>query len=263
MDRRGRTSLVLLLLCAASPSAVAAQIGTQATPPPRPADVAARSLVVPGWGQTTLGQRRALAYVAAEALLWAFWAERRGKGRDLRDAYRDLAWGTARQPAALSRLDGPWAYYEALSNWTRSGAFDRDAALAGIQPEEDPATFNGSVWALARGIHFAGGTPSPGEPAYEAAVDWYRERAYGEAFLWDWTGQDDALHEYRGLIRRSDDRFRQATAALGAVLANHALSGADAFLSARLRGATRVRLAIPQPGERPDVWVVISWTPCP
>jgi len=261
MERRGWTLGVLLLLLPASPRALAAQARTETGHAPVPATAAARSLVVPGWGQLAIGQRRAFAYAAAEAILWAVWAERKGKGNDLRRAYRDLAWRSARQPSGLARLDGPWAYYETLSKWARSGAFDRDGALAGIQPEEDASTFNGSVWALARGLHFSGRTPSPSDPAWEAAVAWYGKRAYAEAFLWDWTGKGDDLVEFRQLIHRGDDRFRQATAALGAVLANHVLSATDAFLSARLRGAAEVRLATPPPGEPAVVWLTLSWTP--
>jgi len=263
MERRNGLLGVLLFLLVASPPALGAQTRTDASAAPVPGMTAARSLVVPGWGQLALGQRRAFAYAAAEVILWALWAERRGKGNDLREAYRDLAWQTARQPAGTARRDGPWAYYEALSKWARSGALDRDGALVGVQPEEDPATFNGSVWALARGIYFAGGTPSPGDPAYEAALAWYLERAYGEGFLWDWTGKGRALDEYRQLIHRSDDRFRQATAFLGAVLANHVLSGTDAFLSARLRGATQVRLTSLSPGDPAAIWLTVSWAPRP
>lgn len=260
MEHRARTLGVLLLLPAAFPTAVAAQ--TRADVVPAPA-AAARSLVVPGWGQLALGQRRAFAYAAAEAILWALWADRRGAGNDLRRAYRDLAWQTARHPGGSSRQDGPWAYYETLSKWARSGLFDRDATLPGVQPEEDPATFNGSIWALARALHLGGGAGAPVDPdaAYEAAVAWYRERAYGDGFLWDWTGKGDALEEYRELIHGSDDRFRQATAALGAVLANHVLSGTDAFLSARLPGTAEVRVAAPLPGEPAVLCVTLSWTP--
>ena len=261
MVRRGWTLSVLLLLLVASPPTLAAQARREGADAPAPATATARSLVVPGWGQLALGQRRAFAYAAAEAILWAVWADRRGKGNDLRRAYRDLAWQSARQPSGLARRDGPWAYYETLSKWARSGAFDRDGTLAGIQPEEDPSTFNGSVWALARDLHLSGRTPSPSDPAWEAALAWYGERAYADAFLWDWTGKGDDLEEFRRLIHRTDDCFRQATAALGAVLANHVLSGTDAFLSARLRGATEVRLAAPPPGGPAVVWLTFSWTP--
>lgn len=201
-----------------------------------------RSLALPGWGQWTLGQRRGAAYLAAEAALWVVWADRRARAGDLRDGYRDLAW-TAARGGTGPRRDGPWSYYETLTKWRRSGAFDRDPSAPGIQPEEDPSTFNGSVWSLARAIHLGGGNGGPGDPRHAAAVAWYGERAWGEDFLWDWTGKEPALAEFRDLIDGSDRRFRQATSVLGAVLANHLLSGADAFLSSRTPAVPKASVA--------------------
>lgn len=255
--RAAHLGAVLFLLPWAVASPGAAQ-GREDTRSPSPAAAAVRSLVIPGWGQWAQGQRRGAGYAAAEALLWVFWADRRGKGDELRVAYRDLAWRAARSSAG-EREAGPWAYYEALSKWSRSGAFDQDTSRPGLQPEEDPTTFNGSIWSLAKAIHFAGGAPAPGDPSYEAALAWYRNRAWGGGFLWDWTGQGEALGEYRRLIHASDDRFREATAALGAVLANHLLSGADAFLSARIPGSASMRLLTPRSGGA--AWLTLSWAP--
>jgi hypothetical protein len=204
-----------------------------------------------------------VAYAAAEAALWVLWADRRARAGDLRRGYRDLAWTTARGGSG-PRRDGPWSYYETLTKWLRSGAFDRDPSTPGIQPEEDPATFNGSVWSLARAIHMGGGVTGPGDPRYEAAVTWYGERAYREDFLWDWTGREPALAEFRNLIDGSDRRFRQATAALGAVLANHLLSAADAFLSSRTAAVPKASVA---PGFATPagggVQILLTWTHLP
>lgn len=222
-----------------------------------------RSLAVPGWGQWVLGQRRSAVYAAAEAALWVVWAERRAGAGDLRNRYRDLAWVTARGGTG-PRRDGDWSYYETLTKWIRSGAFDRDPVTPGIQPEEDPSTFNGSVWSLARAIHLGGGGGGPGDPRYAAAVAWYGERAYGDGFLWDWTGREGALAEFRELIGGSDRRFRQATTALGAVLANHLLSAADAFLSSRTPAvpSARVAPAFATP-TGVGVHLVLTWTRLP
>ncbi len=209
---------------------------------PMPAAVAGRSLLLPGWGQHALGQRRSWAYLAVEATLWAYWANRRSAGADARDAYRDLAWGEARIGSA-SRVDGDWPYYETLEKWTRSGVYDADPARSGVQPEADPSTYNGYVWSLARGQFLQAGEPDESDPGYAQALAYYERRAYGAAFLWDWSGKDTALRRYEGLIRDSDDRFHQATTALGAVLANHLLSAADAFVSARLPGDAGLRIA--------------------
>ncbi len=237
-----RASLLCVLLCAARPATAQLPARGVPTSPPLPAAVAGRSLVVPGWGQHALGQRRAWAYLALEAAFWAYWADRRSAGGDARDAYRDLAWAEARLPAGR-RVDGDWAYYETLEEWTRSGAYDTDPQRSGVQPESDATTFNGYVWSLARGQYFAGGTePSENDPAYAQALAYYQRRAYGGDYLWDWSGKEGALQRYEGLIRESDDRFHQATTALGAVLANHLLSAADGFLSARLRGEAGLRV---------------------
>jgi hypothetical protein len=209
-----------------------------------PIAVAARSLLVPGWGQLARSQRRGWAYLAVEAVLWAIWAERRDAGADLRVAYRDLAWTEGRLSAG-TRVDGDWTYYENLSKWKRSGAFDRDPQAPGLQPEEDPATFNGSIWALARDLYLGSGLPAPGEPSFDEALAYYRERAYPDPLLWDWTGREPALDAYKDLIRQSDDRFREATTAVGAVLANHLLSATDAYLSAAAGRRAGLRVVPP------------------
>jgi hypothetical protein len=222
---------------------------------PPPANVAGRSLLLPGWGQHSLDQRRWIGYAVVEAGLWALWAERRAGGSDLQRQYRDLAWEEGRVQSG-SRVDGDWAYYERLSTWTRSGHFDRDPQRAGVQPEENPTTYNGWIWGLAQGLYFQQGqTPSEDDPAYGRALAYYQERAYGPDFLWDWAGNEPSLTEFNELIDLSDDRFRQATAAMGAVFANHLLSGADAFLSARTSRPTGVRV-VPEPWIKGMRWTL-------
>jgi hypothetical protein len=227
---------------------------------PAPAGLGARSFLVPGWGQIAQGQRRGVVYGVAEGAFWALWAASRVDAGRLRNGYRDLAWETARGAAGV-RLDGAWPYYEAVSKWQRSGDYDRDPGLAGVQPEEDPSTHNGSVWSLAKGLHFGGGAPVPGDPRYEAALDWYASRAYDSRFLWDWTGREGDHGRYVDLIHRSDRRFQQATMALGAVLANHVLSGTDAFLSARLPGTTSMRLAPDWGAGASPIRFSLTWSP--
>jgi hypothetical protein len=254
--RQRRALAAGLFLLAVAPPAGRAQLATApGSMGPTPAAVAGRSLLVPGWGQHVLGQKRAWLYLGVEAALWALWADRRSLGSDAREAYRDLAWSEARL-ATGARTDGSWAYYETLEKWTRSGAWDRDPARTGVQPEDDPDTYNGSIWQRARDLYFPpGSVPSEGDPAYERALAYYAQHAYGEAFLWDWSGKEAALLRYQGLIRTSDDRFRQATTALGAVLANHLLAGVDAWLSARAPAEVRLRVA-PGSAVGPAGWTL-------
>jgi len=165
-------------------------------------------------------------------MTWWLFLHRRALGDRRRTDYRDLAWTRGRIQAG-SRMDGDFDFYERMSNFERSGAFDRDPVTVGLQPEDDPATYNGRIWGLAVGLFLGPGPVGPGAPGYENALQYYRERAYSDAFLWDWTAQGMAREEFRGLIEESDDAFRTARIAVGLVIANHVTSALDAFLSNR------------------------------
>jgi hypothetical protein len=218
------------------------------------------SLALPGAGQHVLGQTRKWAYLAIEVAGWAFYLDRHGAGTDLRGQYHDFAWENGRIQSG-SRVDGDFGYYETIEKWTRSGAFDHDAATAGIQPEPDPATYNGMIWERATELYLPGGPGVPvSDPSYQAALAYYGEHAYGTAFLWDWSASPAAQSTYADLIRESDNRFRQATTALGVVIANHLLSSADAYLSARGRSAA-LRI-VPSDGAYGARWstrLAITW----
>jgi hypothetical protein len=189
------------------------------------------SAVLPGAGQHVLGQNRKWAYLAFETVGWFLYADRRSAGGDLRTQYRDFAWTQARVQQG-ARVEGDFGYYETLTKWDRSGAYDRDPVVAGLQPENDPAAFNGSIWSRAVLIFPPDPGASLGDPSYDSALEYYQQRAYGTEFLWDWT-DTGAQTEYGGLIEESDDRYRQATNVLGVMIANHVVSAVDAFLSAR------------------------------
>ena len=233
----------------------------QVEPVPHPAATMLLSLGLPGAGQHVLGQRRRWAYLALEVLGWSLYIERRGAGADFRDRYRDLAWNEARIQSG-TRIDTGFAYYATLTDWTRSGAFDREPTVPGLQPEEDPTTFNGSIWDLAARIFLPGGTGVPeSSPSYQRAVEYYTERAYATEFLWDWTTTGGAQQEFIRLITEGDDRFRQATTMLGVVLANHVMSSVDAYLSAR--GLSQPIEAGISPGRRPTGPLLFAWVSLP
>jgi len=219
----------------------------------------ALSLALPGAGQHVLKERRQWAYLALEVAGWASYLNRRHAAIDLRRRYRDFAWENGRIQNG-ERVDGPFAYYEALSKWTQSGAFDSDGGAPGVQPETDPATYNGSVWNLATRIFFPGGMPVPEtDPAYRSALAYYQENAFGTALLWDWSGTPETQNEFAGLIHQSDHRFSQATTVLGVVIANHLISAADAYLSARGgAGGTRLRIVPSERTTGPAWWAVLS-----
>tara|TARA_Y100001970_G_scaffold202063_1_gene245994 strand:+ start:6529 stop:7083 length:555 start_codon:yes stop_codon:yes gene_type:complete len=154
------------------------------------------------------------------------------KGTDLRGEYRDYAWQKARLQSG-PRVDGDFDYYEVMSQWERSGHFDLDLGREGTQPELNPSYYNGLIWTRALGIFSVGQSSGPGDPEYESAIRYYEQHAYGTGFLWNWTGTPGGRSTYADIIRKSDDRFRQARNAVGFVIANHLVSAADAFVSGR------------------------------
>ena len=252
--RRAVPVALLSVTVAAAPTASAAQWRADPTwsqaaqaalaSPPAPLAPTLLSLGLPGAGQHVLRQDRKWVYVALELVGWGLWLERRASARGYRDRYRDYAWETGRIQSG-TRVDGDFDYYERLTKWARSGAFDADPSSAGVQPETDASTYNGSVWSLASRIYLPPGAPPPvTDPAYQSALGYYQERAYGPGLLWDWSAASGDRRELARLIQESDSRFGHATTVLGALIANHLLSAADAYLSARGRASpARVRVA--------------------
>jgi hypothetical protein len=214
--------------------------GKQATeiPGPSPGRAVLLSALVPGAGQRLLGQGRWTAYLAAEIWAWIQYWQRKSEGRDLQRRYRDLAWFVARRVSSGHRIDGDFEYYEAMTKFPSSGAYDLNPTSNGVQPETDPETYNGSIWSLAQEIFFPDeGAPVPGEGSdqYKKALRYYLGRAFPGHLAWNWG--DNALHqlEFTDLIRKSDENLRRSTTMVGIILANHLLSSVDALISARLR----------------------------
>jgi hypothetical protein len=196
----------------------------------------ALSAVVPGLGQGLLRQQRGVVYLAAEGylVLRAVGAQR--DGRREREAYRDIARTVARAGFPGDRPVADWSYYERLQFVLESGAFNRTPGM-GFTPETDPATFNGSIWRLARETFWRDPdvAPDPSSPEYQRALAFYQRRAAGEAFLWSWRDAQLEQDVYRQTIERSNEAFRQGRQMVGLLLANHALSMVDSYVSVRLR----------------------------
>ena len=247
----------------ASPSLhAAAELRPQA---PTPGGTAlaptALSLLLPGAGQHVQGQQRKWVYAALEVAGWAVFLERRHRGGQYRTRYRDFAWNEARIQTG-ARVDGDFDYYETLTQWDASGAFDADPVASGVQPETDPSTYNGSIWARAVQIFLPGGGPVPAsDPSYQSALGYYGEFAYPTPLLWDWSGAPGGRAELADLIERSDSRFRQATTALGVVIANHLISAADAYLSARGRQAVASLRIVPATSFGLPAWRAVVSVP--
>ena len=235
------SAVVAVALAVASGAAgqipVRSGLTAPAPPPPQvlrtPAGAALASLALPGAGQAALGRRRWAAYALFEVAVWAVRIHSLGEKQDAVDGYRDIAWTAAREPLhSLPRQDGSWGYYETMSQYVSSGAYDLDPG-PGFQPETDGSTYNGYIWSLAQSIYLPGGQGGPGTPGYDQAVAYYEGHAAGPAFVWSWQGQAGALDRFRSLIGDADDAARTARTALGAVLANHLVSAVDALITAR------------------------------
>lgn len=210
---------------------------------PTPGRAFLLSAVVPGMGQKRLGQNRWVGYVAVELWAWIQYFGKRQEGRDLQRKYKDLAWLVARRVSTGPRVDGDFEYYEAMTQYSASGAFDTSPEEIGVQPEEDPETHNGSIWALAREIFFLddpGYPVDPGSDHFQKALRFYMSRAYESNHAWNWSDNVLQQAEFSELIRLSDENLRRGTTMVGVIIANHLLSSVDALVTGRLlqeRGA--------------------------
>lgn len=209
------------------------------------------SLVLPGLTQYRMGKRRWLAYTGMELLSAVLYLDASRDAQELKSQYRDFAWEQARMGfSAGARQDGDFDYYEVMSQWQGSGAWDADPQRAGLQPEADPMTYNGSIWRLATQIYSVNATEPEASPGYSLALEYYQGRAYGPEFLWMWRPGADDQGRFGRLITSSDERFRDARRALWMVAANHLMSGVDGFVMARLSSA---------PGGRTSLTVAVTF----
>lgn len=197
---------------------------------------AIKSLLAPGWGQRDQARGHWWVYPVLEGMIWVGWFDSRRAGRLRQDRYRTLAWDAARSGLWQGeRQDGRWEYYERMSQWTASGAYDRSPGTPALVPETDPETYNGWVWELALQLHPSPSEtePSTGQEGYHAAVAYYRSRAVEPAFRWDWSGRPESLDRFRRLVRSSDEAYRRATTYIGVAFLNHFVSATEAWLHAR------------------------------
>lgn len=212
------------------PSTVAGPAG-----PPGEGRAFVYSLAVPGLAQYHQGNRRWLLYAGTEILSAFLYLDARSGARNTRTVYRDFAWTRARQGvSAEPRRDGDFEYYETLSHWIASGAWDSDPARAGLQPESDRGTYNGWVWGLATEIFNVDALDPEASPGYGRALDYYRDRGYGPSLLWVWQGGAADQNDFRALIADSDRLAADARRALWILTANHLFSAIDGFITARL-----------------------------
>jgi len=243
--RAGTLSLAVLLTVGeggAGGGRAAGQVIDTAPPLP-PARLWVRpaaSLVLPGSGQLLAHQDRGAIYLVTELFVLAQFLRLNQTAHHEAGRFRDLAFDVARRSYAppLGVRDTTFEYFEQMEKFSASGAFNRGLGPA-IVPEDDPATYNGAVWLLARRTYWADPSvpPPTDSPQYLSALQFYINRAVGPNFLWSWRDASLEQGEFRFAIRRSDDAFRQAQYQLGLLLANHLVSAIDALISSRLSAA--------------------------
>jgi len=221
---------------AAQPMAVVAAPAPPAGgQPPAAAVAVVASMVLPGSGQWLQGKSRWVPYLALEVWSWLRFRERRHEWRRLTDRYRDLAWSVARRVSVGERRDTVFEYYEALTHYNSSGAWDAAPLEGGLQPEQDTTTFNGQLWSLARSLFYpAGRDYEPGSGPYEAALEYYQTHGIPPSYAWAWGGSSLEQQVFADVIVDSDNAYRDGTRMLGLILANHVASAVDALITARL-----------------------------
>jgi hypothetical protein len=200
----------------------------------------AASLAIPGAGQLLGHQDRAAVYGAVEVYVLSRFIQLQHDGAVKGDGFRQLAFLVAQRGFATTRRDTVFEYYETMERFTASGQFDHDPG-PGLAPETDPATYDGSVWLLARRTFWAdiNTPPPPTSTAYQRAVAFYVQHAVGPNYQWSWRDASLQQQAFRDLIRRSDNSYRDAQNQLGLLLANHILSALDALISSGLSSVAR------------------------
>jgi len=198
----------------------------------------AASLLLPGSGQFLGGEHRGAAYVAAELYLVMRFLQLRAEGDRQAEAFRQLAFQAARRAFTTTRRDTVFEYYEQMQRFSESGEFDQDPGPA-LLPEGDAATYNGSVWLLARRTYWPDpdAPPDPTSLEYILALEFYRRHAVGPDFRWSWHNAALEQQVFVETIRKSDAALRRARNQLGLLLANHVVSAVDALISGRLAAA--------------------------
>jgi hypothetical protein len=218
------------------PAAVTVAASDGAAPPTWLPPLA--SLLLPGSGQLLQGHTRGAAYLALEGFLLLRFVTFYREGQREGDQYRELAFSVARAPFEPSVRDTVFEYYEKMGKFVDSGPYDADPGSAFVPPD-DPDSYNGSIWNLAKETYFPDpdDPPEPGSVQYQRALAFYEARAVGPNFLWSWRNAGLEQDLFRRSIQQSDEGFRRATQQLGLVLANHLISAIDAFITGRLAEA--------------------------
>ena len=202
-----------------------------------------------------LGQDRALAFLAVEGYGWLRYASDVREGRRQRNGYRALAARVARAYLSEESPVGDFEYYERMEHYVESGVFD-SSPDDGVQPETDPESFNGFIWLRARTTYWEDPAipPPPSSAQYFAALDYYSDRAIRPEYRWSWRNAQLEQDLFRRTIGKSNDAFRRSIQDLGVIIANHALSTVDAYVTVRIRHAGEAERGV-------GIEATVPWSP--
>ena len=194
------------------------------------------SAAAPGSGQALLGQKRWLPYLALEVWAWLQYIDVRREGSRRRREYQSLARDVARSHFPGPYPVGDFEYYEHMLKNAESGAFDQVPG-GDIDPETDTTTYNGRRWLDARRLFWEdpNNAPPPGSEGYVSALEFYEVNAIPPAYRWSWRSAQVEYDVFRRTIVRSNVAYKRSVEYLGVIIANHALSSVDAFVTLRLR----------------------------
>src|SRR5215211_5074027 len=200
------------------------------------------SAVLPGAGQALLRSGRAFIYAGIEALGWLRYSRQQNDGDRFRTRYRELSRSVARAAFNPAGPDGDWDYYERMEKFAASGAYDRVPG-GDVDPESDPATYNGSIWLLARQTYWRdpNTVPVPLSPEFQSALAFYTRRAVPADLRWSWVGAAEGFQEYRRSVAASNTAFKRAEQTAGLIIGNHILSAVDAYVAVRMRLSNSAR----------------------
>ncbi len=176
-----------------------------------------------------------MAYMAGELWAWTQYLDRRREGRRLQKAYRDLAWFVARRVSSGRRVDGELEYYEAMTQYQASGAFESSPGTRESNQKTTPRPSMDRSGLLAREIYSLDDPDIP-----EGGIGSVRQGASvlpGKGHTPVLRLELEQQYPPTGGIRRPDPgvtRISRGTTMVGVILANHLLSAVDALVSGRL-----------------------------
>ena len=194
------------------------------------------SAAAPGSGQAVLGQKRWLPYLALEVWAWLQYIDVKREGGRRRREYQSLARDVARARYPGPYPVGDFEYYEHMLKNAESGEYDRLPG-GGLDPETDTLTYNGRRWLDARRLFWEDPEDAPplDSQPYIAALQFYEVNAVRSAYRWSWRSALVEYDVFRRTIVRSNVAYKRSVEYLGIIIANHALSSVDAFVTLRLR----------------------------